>query len=175
MIPTLLCLTFVLLAVSLGLGLALLRVFSTGSQQESGIPPGEDLVIRYRPMERLLDESDFEFIAAQRIAPKMVSQLRNERRKIFRAYLRSLRMDYSRLTFTLKKVMLDSAVDRPDLAKVLFENKVLFTKTLMRVEFQLAVHSFGVGTVQINGLVEALDSMRRQLQVLAPRQFAATV
>ncbi len=167
---------FVLLAVSLGFGISLLRVFSSGSQPSGTIAAGENLAIRYRPMERLLDESDYEFLAAQRgIAPQVVSKLRSARRKIFRSYLQSLRSDYSRVSFALKMLMVDSAVDRPDLAKVLMQNKILFTKTLMRVEFQLTLHAMGVGTVQIGGLIEALEAMRLQLQdVAAPRRFAAT-
>src|SRR5690242_18336963 len=51
----------------------------------------------YRPMMRLLQESDFRFLAAQPgFSPQLGRRFRAARRQIFRGYLRILRRDFSR-------------------------------------------------------------------------------
>src|SRR5450759_906940 len=52
---------------------------------------------RYRPMMRLLDSRDLEFLNSQAgFTPKMESRLRAQRCQIFRSYLRCLEMDFQR-------------------------------------------------------------------------------
>src|SRR5579863_76704 len=60
-------------------------------------------VERYRPMMRLLDGGDVEFLRTQPgFTPMMVTRLRIQRCKIFRGYLRSLTGDFNRVCFAIK-------------------------------------------------------------------------
>ena len=69
---------------------------------------------RYRPMMRLLDSRDIEFLRSQAgFTPKMESKLRAQRCQIFRGYLRCLDMDFQRVCMALKLVLVQSEQDRP--------------------------------------------------------------
>jgi hypothetical protein len=112
---------------------------------------------RYRPMLRLLSDADLNF-------PGMDSALRNkirgQRRELFRGYLRCLTRDYGVLLSGIREIMVESNVDRPDLAKALAKNRAMFALALWRIEANLQLHAFGIGKVDVSGLVDALGSLR---------------
>ncbi len=125
---------------------------------------------RYRPMLRLLADEDLTFVPAD---TRMRKTLRSKRRALFRSYLACLARDYSLLLAGVRTVMVQSGVDRPDLARALAKNRLLFAITLYKVELRLALHAVGVGTVDISGLVDALDALRAQVGVLSAAPVAA--
>lgn len=123
----------------------------------------------YRPMERLLSEEDVEFLKSQPgYLPGMEKALRSGRRRIFRAYLRSLATDFNRLHLALRLALLESATDRPDLAAVLVRQKATFFLALAAVHLRLAMHALGLGSVDVRGLVSTVDRMRMELAGLRP-------
>lgn len=124
---------------------------------ESRAPRG-NLNRKYQPMLRLLSEKDFAIVAG---SPELMKRLRAERRAIFRGYLHCLIKDYAQLLAGLRRVMVESSVDRPELARALAKNRVLFAVAICKVEYRLALHAAGVGTVDISGIVTAFDGMRR--------------
>jgi len=125
---------------------------------------------KYRPMERLFLQEDFEFLSSQPgFSPKLARRLRAERRRIFRRYLRSLSRDFDRLYAAIKLFMLDSAQDRPDLALVLFKQRLMFHYALAAVHCRLALQTLGLGTVDARGLVNVVAVMRDQLHALSPQ------
>jgi len=129
---------------------------------------------RYRPMERLLDGSDCEFLETQRgFTPEIAKTLRANRRRIFRGYLKCLRRDFGRLEAAARILMLHASQDRPDLAKALFRRRLLFTYAMGMAEVRLALHSVGLGRVDIHGLLESLDGMKGQISEVALAQQPA--
>ena len=92
---------------------------------------------------------------------------------MFRAYLRCLAKDYGRLLSGVRLVMVESGVDRPDLAKTLLRSRTLFAMTLCRIEVNLWLHALGIGKVDVSGLVDALDAMRTAMTVMTPATGAA--
>src|SRR3954452_17923265 len=71
---------------------------------------------RYRPMLRLLDSTDIEFLRGQPgYSRDMEAKLRMQRCQVFRGYLRCLTSDFQRVCMALKIVMAQSEHDRPDL------------------------------------------------------------
>src|ERR1700687_3564058 len=75
---------------------------------------------RYRPMMRLLDSADLEFLRSQPgFTSRMESKLRAQRCQIFRGYLQCLNMDFKRVCMALKLVLVQSEQDRPELSAVL--------------------------------------------------------
>src|SRR6266404_2246135 len=77
-------------------------------------------VERYRPMMRLLDGADLDFLRSQPgFTPQAAAKLRIQRCQIFRGYLRALSTDFGRISGAIKILMLHSRRDRPDLATVL--------------------------------------------------------
>ena len=121
-------------------------------------------VARYRPMARLFAEEDFEFLANQDgFNPRIARQLRRERRRIFCSYLDCLKRDFGHLEAAVKVCMVTSRQDRPDLAKALLKRRLVFTYALLVTEWGLALHTLGLGTVDVSRLVGSLDGMRMQL------------
>jgi hypothetical protein len=121
-------------------------------------------VSSYRPMERLLDEDDIAFLKSQPgFEPGMDQDLRSQRRKVFRMYLRNLGRDFNRLHYALRLTVLHSPQDNPELAKTLIKQKVLFFVGFLAVRIKLEAYALGVGTVDVRGLVATLDTMRTEL------------
>jgi hypothetical protein len=121
-------------------------------------------VDRYRPMLRLLSLEDTELIAD----PALRRKLRVQRCNLFRDYLRHLSEDYGKLLAGLRLIMTQSGTDRPDLAKVLVRNRVLFAVALCQIEFRLGLYVLGIGNAEgvkrdVLGLVDALNILRGQL------------
>lgn len=129
---------------------------------------GRFSVSKYRPMERLLSEDDFEFLASQEgYEPRIGKRLRSERRRIFREYLRSMRRDFSRLETAVRLFMTDSVEDQAELARTLLRQRLNFNFAMASAEARLVMYWLGIGTVDIRELVGTLDIMRAELGVMA--------
>lgn len=138
-----------------------MRLLGSATGPGSGVPGAE----RYRPMLRLLSDGDLAFLPPH---SNLRSALRARRRTLFRGYLRCLARDYSRLLADVRYAMVQSGVDRPDLARALAKNRVLFAIAMCKVEYRLALHAAGIGHVEIGALVEAFEALRGQVSVLTP-------
>lgn len=122
---------------------------------------------RYKPMERLLENCDFEYLESQNgHSRKLAHRVRAERLKLFRMYARCLDRDFNRICIAIKVIMIHSQVDRPDLAALLLKTKFAFTISLVAVEYRLLIFHFGVGQVDVRPLVSAMDALRLQLREL---------
>ncbi len=145
---------------------ARMRLLDTTAQSNMPLPE----VGRYRPMLRLLSNDDLGFVGSN---PYLRGKVGAKRREIFRGYLRCLTKDYARLLSGIRRMMVESGVDRPDLAKALAKNRFMFAVALCRIEFHLQLHALGIGKVDVSGLVEALDALRSTVSVMTPATGAA--
>ena len=124
---------------------------------------------RYRPMIRLLDGEDLEFLRSQPgFTPRMATKLRIQRCRIFRGYLRSLSSDFARVCVALKIVMLQSRDDRPYLANALVRQQALFAAGIAAAHVRLFLYRWGLCGADVTGLVKIFDGMRLELQILVP-------
>jgi hypothetical protein len=124
---------------------------------------------RYRPMLRLLDGSDIEFLKAQPgFTPEMATRLLAQRIQIFRGYLRALEADFNRVCAALKLVMLHSKRDRADLAQVLVRQQIHFACGVWAVQMRLFLYRWGLCGVDVSGLVKMFDSLRLELRSVIP-------
>src|SRR5580704_13406065 len=98
-------------------------------------------VDKYRPMLRLLSDEDTELTSD----PELRRKLRRQRTSLFREYLGALADDYGNLLAGVRLIMTQSGSDRPDLAKALVRNRVLFAVTLCRIDFRLRLYALGIG------------------------------
>lgn len=132
----------------------------------------EDLSLeRYAPMERLLDKADLVFLAAQPgYRRAMSSRLLRERRKIFIGYLRLLIRDFNRLARIARQMRVQSAEDRPDLAKALLRQQITFYVAVAVVRCKLALFPLGWPAVEGRRLVHAVARMRDQVEELELRR-----
>jgi hypothetical protein len=166
----LLPLTVMLILISTGVLVLVffsrLRRLRVIAQSNSPVPAFvPERVTRYRPMLRLLSDEDMVFVSAN---PAVARRLRAERRQIFRGYLSCLTRDYAQLLNGVRLAMVRSGVDRPDLARALAKNRILFALALCRIEYRLLLHQAGVGKVDVSGLVDAIEALRAQVSFLMP-------
>ncbi len=124
---------------------------------------------RYRPLARLLDLTDVEFLRGQPgFNPGMESRLRAQRCQIFRGYLRCLNQDFQRVTTALKLVMAQSQLDRPDLAAALLHHQVQFALGMQVVRARILLYQWGIGRVNVTCLLRTFDLMCIELGSLVP-------
>jgi hypothetical protein len=129
---------------------------------------------RYRPMMRLLDGRDLEFLSTQPgFNPRMAARIRAQRCHIFRGYLRCLSSDFRRVSAALKLIMLTSQRDRADLAGTLLRQQIAFGWGLVVVNVRLVVYRWGIGTVDVSSLVQIFDSVRIELRTMIPAAAAS--
>jgi hypothetical protein len=124
---------------------------------------------RYQPMLRLLSPEDEALVATNKTLAK---KLKKQRIQIFREYLSCLSGDYGRLLAGVRSAMVSSGVDRPDLAAAVAKNEAMFALALCRVEYRLFLHSLGLSTVDVSGLVESIASLRNQVSAFNPAMSA---
>ena len=169
--------TVALLALA-PIGLVVVLLYRTlASRQNGEVAMDQTLVLapgKYRPMERLLLEEDFRFLSSQPgFSARLGRRFRTERRRVFRAYLRSLSMDFGRVSKACQMLVIHAAEDRGDLAKGIIKQRLLFALGIIAVEGRLLLHAVGVGTVDVGSLVESLETMQAQIQVLLTPPQAA--
>ena len=130
-----------------------------------------NLADRYRPMLRLLSESDTNLVSGN---PVLRRTVRSQRRKLFRRYLTCLTRDYGYLLHGIRVAMVQSGVDRPDLARAVAKNRIRFALAICRIEYRLALYTLGLGTVDVSGLLRAFDTLRAPMPSFTATHFAAT-
>jgi hypothetical protein len=131
---------------------------------------------RYRPMMRLLDGADLEFLRSQPgFTPRMATKLRIQRCRIFRGYLRCLNGDFQRVCAAIKMLMLQARQDRPDLAGVLVRQQVMFACGMGLVSVRLFLYRWGWCGVDVTSLIGNFDRMRLELRSLVPAALSAGV
>jgi hypothetical protein len=161
--------TVVFICLAAGFGVLFARLTS---RDRLNLPPEEweglFSLSRYKAMERLLDQTDQQFLSSH---PKFnhvdEKKFRSVRLKIFRGYMHQLSEDFNRICKALKVVMVESRSDRPDLAGLLMKQQFTFSLAMMSVEVKLILYGFGWSGVNVKALMEPLVTVRAQLQSLA--------
>lgn len=124
---------------------------------------------RYRPMLRLLEESDFQFLRSQKgFNSTIASRLRRQRAQAFREYLRLLQADFDRVAIALQLILAQSAHDRPELVYALFERRLRFAFGLIGIHCRLGLFCLGLSGADVTGLIQLFDGMRLELRTLVP-------
>jgi tRNA/tmRNA/rRNA uracil-C5-methylase (TrmA/RlmC/RlmD family) len=129
-------------------------------------------VERYRPMLRLLNQEDVHFLRIQPgFTKQMATKIRLQRCQVFQEYLRHLDNDFKRICSALKVLMVQSKQDRPDLASLLLRNQITFAYGMIMVQARLVCYRYGIGTMDVSGLVKLFDGMRIELRTLVQAEL----
>jgi hypothetical protein len=108
---------------------------------------------RYRPMGRLLGESDLRFLRAQRgFHPEMEKRLRAQRVRVFRGYLRVFDADIRRLCSGLNPGMSGR-----------MRWQVKFAFRMWVVKSRLPLYQYGIAEVDVAPLVTLFEALRVEL------------
>ena len=128
----------------------------------------------YAPMQRLLDTGDVQFLSSQPgYRPEIGKRLMAERRKVFRGYLRLLILDFNQLIGLGKLMVVYATEDHAELARALWRSQISFYCAVFAVQCKLALHPLGWSGVDVNKLVQALETMRDQIQIMAAQRIPA--
>ena len=114
---------------------------------------------RYRPMLRLVDD------LPGSLTPNQAEQYRRQRCRILRGYLHEMNRDFERMT---KAVELLIGPESPQLAAGLGPCRKSFSRELRTAHWQIAQYARGTGKVDLERLLAAFDTMRRELRRLLP-------
>ena len=156
---------------TLGIGFALLFSKLANSKTASPLSDNWDKLFspqRYRPLERLLDGKDYQYLASQPGCGRMLAnRFRQERTSIFRGYTRVMSKDFGRVLRAIKVLMIHSQVDRPDLARLIAKQRCMFAFAMLTVECRLVLFRYGVGRVDLQALLAPLDAIRLEMRTLA--------
>ena len=157
-------------SMAIGLFLVIRKVaFSGGELPVTAEWIDELSTERYRPMTRLLDGRDLEFLRSQPgFTSRMAGRIRTQRCQIFRGYLRCLNTDFRRITAALKLIMLHSRHDRPDLASALLRHQLAFGCGMLAVHCRLVLYRWGLCTVDVGSLVRTFEAVRLELRTMVP-------
>ena len=157
-------------ALALALALIICRATNVNARLPVTAEWINDLSIdRYRPMVRLLDGEDLDFLRTQPgFTPRMAARLRTQRAQIFRGYVRCLNADFARVCAAIRILMLRSRRDRPDLAAALVRSQAMFAAGMLLVHIRLLLYGFGFTGVNGTTLVRTFDHMCLELRSLVP-------
>jgi hypothetical protein len=121
-------------------------------------------ISRYQPMEHLLSEEDFAFLASQPgYEPKIGVRWKRERRRIFRLYLDDLKRDFRRLHIQARVMAANADAESAELVGILMRQQVMFWRAMVGLELRLALRTAGIGKVDIRPLIELIEAMRVNL------------
>ena len=116
---------------------------------------------RYQEMELLLDARLSHHQRGSTL------EIRNEQAKLLRTYIDELSRDFHIICSALKAIIVNSPVDRPDLARVLATQRLLFGFTIFTVRLKLILYRLGWSSLGIDSMTESLRLLSAQLRSLA--------
>jgi hypothetical protein len=152
--------------------LAIVRLspmFSQDASRFETIVSDDRIASRYRPMERLLRESEWDYLASQPgFDSSRIRTVKSERRRVFRSYLKCMSADFASVCYLVRVLMIQSPVARPDLARAIGKFRLQYALALLRTEVRLVAHAAGVTSVQIDvsGLTSSLEELAAQVRSL---------
>jgi len=150
----------------LGLFWALLRCFRgrVAALSSDAGADRESFSDYYRPMVRLLDDREF---ASARLLSNLddqdLSRFKLRRIQVFRRYLDEMQLDFNRIEFKLRYLMLAAGHQEAHLVTQLNGVKSRFQLQLFRVRLQLFLFRFGWVTINAEPLVNMLEQFESVL------------
>jgi hypothetical protein len=120
------------------------------------------------PLERLLSPTEFERLSERGLSRQRVRQLRARRRTLFRMYLRRLTGEFNTAHASLQIVLVNADIDRPDLARELNHQRLLFYRGLLGVELRLLLNAVGFDAVPSLELLRPLERLHVEFCRLVP-------
>jgi hypothetical protein len=127
----------------------------------------EFTIERYRPLERLLDPGDMQFVKCHSgYTPSLGKKLASSRRAAARLFLTELTSDFDRMVRLGREMLVASRQDRPDLLSTLVRQWAAFHFRIFVLRVRLVLAPLGLAPRQPIGLLEALAQMRSVVQLL---------
>ena len=114
---------------------------------------------RYRAMQRLFSDSDWNFLASTVRSPKALRAARAERKRLFRRYLTNLETDFSRLHASARALLVDAPEDRPELAQAVMAQQLAFRRAMLETRMRLVAPVLGNATEGVGRMLDLAEGM----------------
>ena len=119
------------------------------------------------PFWRLLDCSDFNYLKRSGFSSAELTKIREHRRRIARQWLRGLAAEFNRVTHAASMLLIDSGVDRADLASLLARQRAVFCWYFIRAEARLTLHACGLYSQRPLASFDPFRELCRQVRELS--------
>jgi hypothetical protein len=127
----------------------------------------------YYPMQRLLSDEDFRFLARQPgFDLSLYRKLKRERLLIFRQYLRRLIRDFNRLYTVTRTIISLQPEDHSELAVKLVKLRVRFMFSVLSAECNYVLCCMGFKTIVATAMLARLEEMSAEFLRVARPQTA---
>jgi len=127
----------------------------------------------YYPMQRLLSDEDFRFLARQPgFDLSLYRKLKRERLLIFRQYLSRLIVDFNRLYTATRTLISLQEEDHSELAVKLVKLRVRFMFSVLSAECSYVLCCVGFKTIVATSMLARLDEMSAEFLRVARPQTA---
>jgi len=127
----------------------------------------------YYPMQRLLSDEDFRFLARQPgFDLSLYRKLKRERLLIFREYLRRLILDFNRLYTVTRTLISHQPEDHSELAVRLVKLRVKFMFSVLSAECSYVLCCLGVKTIVATAMLARLEEMSSEFVRVSRPQTA---
>jgi len=127
----------------------------------------------YYPMQRLLSDEDFRFLARQPgFDLSLYRKLKRERLLIFRQYLRRLIVDFNRLYTVTRTLISHQQEDHSELAMKLVKLRMKFMLSVLSAECSYVLCCMGFKTIVATAMLTRLEEMSAEFLRVARPQTA---
>ena len=142
---------------------------NAGQETLSEVSSETDFMEHYGPMARLLDPAELNFLSSRPgYNAKLGDRLKNSRRRVFRMYLYELAGDFQRLHAAARRMIGEAPEQHADLVPVLMHQQVTFWRSMVAIEFRLAMGWAGMAPADIRPLIEMMAQLQRTVVLAAP-------
>jgi hypothetical protein len=132
--------------------------------QDSVLNEVEFSLDRYEPMTRLMNEGDLLFLKSQPgFRPELGKKFSQERRRIFRLYLKELARDFHRMHARARVMAASLPADHSPLVGMLIRQQARFWYEITAIELRLSLNWMGSTSLNARGLIDALATMHTEI------------
>ena len=121
------------------------------------------------PLIRLFDERDIEFLRKMPgYSARMETGFRRRRCRIFRGYLRSLKVEFLAAQTELETLRIESPEDYQQLALILLRCRMRLAWAMWQAWLELLCYRWELGSTGLGPVVQRLESIRAQIRRWIP-------
>jgi hypothetical protein len=144
-----------------------MKTRSLSSTGRPGMPATEAHSV---PMIRLFDERDIEFLRAMPgYTRRMETEFRRRRCRIFRGYLRSLRVEFLVAQTELETLRIEFPEDRQQLAMMAMSGRMHFNSAMIAAYLCLFQYRWDLGGAGLGPVVRRFEEIRGEIRRWIPR------
>jgi hypothetical protein len=166
--------------VAAGLGIALLTLAALlwvhlsgyrSSPARGAVVGSEVTLTQLQPMTRLVADEDLEFLKQfENCRPRIVERWEQDRRRIFRLYLREASVDFYLMHAKARQMIANAPEQEAAMVGLLMRQQLTFWRTLTFIELRLVLSGLGFGKLDGARIAALIEGMQAEINraIVAP-------